>query len=99
MGCSRGFLGAQTNAELRTGSKIARHGNRNVAERMEEFMRAGSFAGAIGTLAKVLLEPGLVGLGEPFDQRLRKELLRADVKVFIHTAPSGNADFKAASPR
>jgi hypothetical protein len=30
---------------------------------------------------------------------LRKELLRADVKIFVHTAPSGNADFKATSPR
>jgi hypothetical protein len=36
---------------------------------------------------------------ESFDKRLRKEFLRADVKVFSHTEPSGNADFNAASPR
>ena len=95
----RGFLSAQTDAELRAGSKIARHGDRNVAKRMQEILCGRDFAGAIGTLAEMLIEPGLVGRGESFDQRLRKEFLGADVKVFGHTAPCGKADFKAASPR
>ena len=48
---------------------------------------------------EMLIKPGLVGVRESFDQRLRKEFLRANVKVFSHTAPSGKADFNAARPR
>lgn len=99
MGSLRGLLSAETNAELRTGSKIARYRDRNRAECMQEFLGGSNFASATGTLVEVLIKPGLVGVRESFDKRLRKEFLRADVKVFSHTEPSGNADFNATSPR
>src|SRR5271165_689083 len=91
------FLQAQ--AKLRAGSKIARHRDRNVAQRVNQFLCGGSFPGASGTLVQVLIEPGLLSIGEPFDQRFRKQHLRANVQVFLHTAPSGKADFRAARPR
>ncbi len=95
----RRFLSAQTNSELRARSKIARYEDRDVAKRMQEFVRGSGLASAIGALAKVLVEPGLVCRSESFDQRLRKEFLRADVTVIGHAAPSGKADFNAARPR